>query len=199
MIKAEDDIAFRSLFVFIRVDSWFVPLGSERGHLVKTAIRFSARTCALAIGAACWLAVAGCRGEHSPGEDHEHSGHVIPAHKPGTFPDAVRRLRELNDQLARGAAKRPPDDQTLNVALDIANWIPEIAAESEMPEAPWDEVNARSAALVSDYRTILSGAAVDGRNELIRDAGNAISGLETLLAAADRRWFAGPEKHAEAP
>jgi hypothetical protein len=155
----------------------------------------------MTMGVVCWLAVAGCRGEPSPGEDHEHAAHIIPAHKPRTFPDAVRRLRELNDRLARGAAKRLPDDPTLNVALDIANWLPEIAAESEMPETPWNEVNARSAALVSDYRTILSdaGAAAGDPDERLRDAGNAISGLETLLAAADPRWFTGPENRAAAP
>jgi hypothetical protein len=166
---------------------------------VKTAIRFSTRAGALAIGAACCLALAGCRGETSSGEDHEHIGHVIPAHKPRTFPDAVRRLRELNDRLTRAAAERPPGDQTLNVALDIANWLPEIAAESDMPPAPWNEVNAQSAALVSDYRTILSGTAADGRAERVRDAEEAISGLEKLLAGADPRWFAGPEKHAGTP
>jgi hypothetical protein len=141
----------------------------------------------------CVLAIAGCGGDQSPGEDHEHAAHVIPAHKPRTFPDAVRRLRELNDRLARGAS----DEPALGIALDIANWLPEIAAESEMPEAPWNEVNACSAALVSDYRTILAGTG--GRDELVRDAGGAISGLETLLAASDPRWFAGPEKHAGAP
>jgi hypothetical protein len=164
---------------------------------MKATYSLSAHAYGMAIGAACWLVVAGCGGEHSPGEDHEHVGHVIPAHKPRTFPDAVRRLRELNDRFAHDAAQRPPDEPTLNIALDIANWLPEIAAESEMPEGPWDEVNARSAALVSDYRTMLSATAADGRDALVRDAGEAISGLESVLAAADPRWFAGPEKHPE--
>jgi hypothetical protein len=47
------------------------------------------------------LARAGCHAENSSGEangnEEEHTGHVIPAHKPKTFPDAVRRLRELNE------------------------------------------------------------------------------------------------------
>ena len=66
--------------------------------------------------------IAGCRGEHSPGEsghdDEDHAGHVIPAHKPKTFPDAVRRLRELNDRdrprPERTAGPRHrPDEKTL--------------------------------------------------------------------------------------
>ncbi len=36
--------------------------------------------------------------------------------------------------------------KTLAIALDIANWLPEIAADSDMPETPWNEVNAQSAA-----------------------------------------------------
>ena len=44
-----------------------------------------------------------------------------------------------------------------------------------------------------------AGQSADGRAEQVRDAGEAISGLEKLLAAADPRWFAGPQKHAETP
>ena len=163
----------------------------------------------LAIGAAglLLLAVAGCRGEHAPGQDgghdEDHAGHVIPAHKPKSFPDAVRRLRELNDQIAwvaaRGGTAAAPGDGTLNIALDIANWLPEIAAESDIPEKPWDEVNGRSVAIVADYRTILSGAAADDGGKPVRDAGEAISGLEKILAAADPRWFAAPERRRKEP
>src|SRR5207237_2588964 len=88
---------------------------------------------------------------------------VIPAHKPKAFPEAVRRLRELNDQIGRNVVQGQPgslpDDKTLHVALDIANWLPEIAGDSDMPEPPWNEVNARSATIVADYRAVLSGAA----------------------------------------
>ncbi len=147
------------------------------------------------------LILAGCRGEHSPGEDHDHIGHVIPAHKPKAFPEAVRRLRELNDRIARGEAEgqpaSAPDDRTLNIALDIANWLPEIAAESDMPVNEWNEVNARSATLVADYEKILSRT--DAPSIAVRGAGQAISDLETLLAGADPRWFAGPEKQGTAP
>jgi hypothetical protein len=171
---------------------------------MKTATRISTLAYRMAIAAASLLAVAGCRGEHSSDDDqHDHAGHVIPAHKPKTFPDAVRRLRELNDQLVRsgvpGEATAAPADKTLDIALDIANWLPEIAAESDMPEAPWDEVNARSEALVLDYRTILAGTAAGDRDKLVHNAAEAISGLETLLAATDPRWFTGPDKHAGTP
>ena len=110
---------------------------------MNTAFRSSTLACRVAVATASW-SLAGCRAEHSPGEhaghDEDHIGHVIPAHKPKTFPDAVHRLRELNDALARDAAQgqpaASPGEKTLNIALDIANWLPEIAAESDMPENP---------------------------------------------------------------
>ena len=149
------------------------------------------------------LLLAGCGGEHSPGEPghdgEDHAGHVIPAHKPKTFPDAVRRLRELNDQLVRELtgqkAPSSSDEQTLQIALDIANWLPEIAADSDMPEAPWNKVNAQSAALVADYQAMLTAKGSNDARELV-SSGKAISDLEALLAAADPRWFGEHRKKA---
>jgi hypothetical protein len=175
---------------------------------VKTASRFTRLAYGVALGTTCLLllSAAGCRGGDSPGEapgqDEDHVGHVIPAHKPKSFPEAVHRLRELNDQFARGAGQARPavtGDPSLNIALDIANWLPEIAAESDMREKPWDEVNGSSAALVADYRAILSGASADDGGKSVRAAGAAISDLEKILAAADPRWFAAPERRREEP
>ncbi len=168
---------------------------------MKNTPRFFKPVCRATLAAGCLLLSAGC-GEHSPGEDDDdHVGHVIPAHKPKAFPQAVHRLRDLNDQFIRdgvaGQGKSSPDEKTLHMALDIANWLPEIAADSDMPEAPWDEVNARSATIVADYRAIVSGDAGEVRGE-VEHAGAEIARLETLLASCDPRWFAGPERAGEA-
>ena len=160
----------------------------------------------VALGTACLIALAGCDAKNSPGEDNghqeEHAGHVIPAHKPRTFPDAVRRLRELNDQFlqqgtaaARGA---PIDPKKLQFTLDIANWLPEIAADSDMPETPWNEVDTRSARLVAEYQSLISGDPVDAHHEL--DQANAeIANLEKLLLASQPRWFEETGKVVVAP
>ena len=111
------------------------------------------------VATACLIGLAGCHAENprdnANGHEEEHAGHVIPAHKPKTFPDAVHRLRELNDQFRSGSAT---DRKSLGIALDIANWLPEIAADSDLPEPQWNEVNARSARLVADYQELVSGA-----------------------------------------
>jgi hypothetical protein len=150
--------------------------------------------------AACLIACAGCRGGQSPGETEapeEHAGHIIPAHKPKDFPAAVRRLRELNVQiaskLADGKAGALLVEKTLPIALDIANWLPEIAADSDMPESPWNEVNNRSSALVEDYQRLMAGAAISDHpadaSALATEAGTTIKALETLLDSADPHWF----------
>jgi hypothetical protein len=126
----------------------------------------------------------------------EHVGHVIPAHKPKSFPEAVHRLREINDSLSRPGAT--PDTKSMNVALDIASWLPEIAADSDMPEAPWNAVSARSAALLADYQKILSGPSQDARS-VVDDARLEIGKLEQLLAESDPRWFGETGKVASAP
>ena len=62
--------------------------------------------------AACLIALVGlprrALSRRAAGHDEDHVGHVIPAHKPKTFPDAVRRLRELNDQIGRIVAEGQP-------------------------------------------------------------------------------------------
>ncbi|MGP0066803.1 MAG: hypothetical protein ACLQGP_24835 [Isosphaeraceae bacterium] len=157
-----------------------------------TTTGFAVPACRAALVAACLLGLAGCRGGHSPGQaedGHEdHVGHVIPAHKPKAFPQAVHRLRELNDQfihdVGAGQAGSSLDEKTLHIALDIANWLPEIAADSDMPEPQWDEVNARSAPIVADYQAIVSGDAGNVPSEL-KHAGAEIGKLEELLLASD--------------
>ena len=94
-------------------------------------------------------------------------------------------------------ADRRPDPTNLEIALDIANWLPEIAADSDMPETPWNEVNARSARLVADYQALVTSAA-NARAEM--DQANAeIGNLEKLLLACDPRWFEGTGKVVAAP
>jgi hypothetical protein len=143
------------------------------------------------------FACAGCRGDQSPGESEEHAGHVIPAHKPKDFPTAVRRLRELNEQIAsriaEGKARSLVAEKTLPIALDIANWLPEIAADSDMSESPWNEVNDRSSELVADYEKLLAGLEIGDQpsdaSALATEAGATIKALETILDSTDPRWF----------
>jgi hypothetical protein len=157
------------------------------------------RTHLVALAAAtCLLATGGCQddhvasAEHEPEHEHEKAGHVIPAHKPKTFPEAVRRLRELHHQIAlavsQGKALSLHDGRTLPIALDIATWLPEIAADSDMPERPWHRVNAQAGVILVRYQVLMSDRPGDSQAAL-KGADRAISSLEAILAEADSRWF----------
>jgi hypothetical protein len=146
--------------------------------------------------AVCLVTLAGCHKDPSASaehdQEHEHAGHFIPAHKPKSFPQAIRRLRELNQLLSRklteGKSRDLIHDDTLAVAIDIATWLPEIAADSDMPEQSWNRANDRSAVIVSNYQKLASNPASDSTVAL-KKADEAISELETLLADSDARWF----------
>jgi hypothetical protein len=147
------------------------------------------------------VVLGGCMGRLSPGEEfdmgQEPAGHVIPAHKPKGFPEAVHKLRALNQQLdievSQGKSPALLDEKALAIARDIAMWLPEIAADSDMPEEPWNEINAGSQALVSDYEKLRAAAASNDRHPgagaVLKDAAGKISALKALLARADARWF----------
>jgi hypothetical protein len=157
----------------------------------------------------CLLPVAGCdsaRSQSEPGGHEEvHIGHVIPAHKPRSFPQAVSRCRELYDQISGAMAHGNPnpsvDPRLLSIALDIANWLPEIAADSDMPPAPWNEVQARAANLASAYETVRQGSSQLEVEKAIKQANESIIALEALLRSSTSSWFDEPKQpgHEAAP
>jgi hypothetical protein len=137
----------------------------------------------------------GHRSEHDhnhAGSDEPYVGHIIPPHKPPDFPAAVQALRELTNRLA-GQAGVDDDPVSLGksveIAADIANWLPEIAADSDMPEEVWDQVNALAVALGPLYQSLLTGAAAADRWLTCRKADGVVADLERLLEASDPRWF----------
>ena len=134
------------------------------------------------------LAQAGCGGSRAWDEfdvdrPQAQAGHVIPAHKPKDFPDAVRRLMALDEEIGRA----PADEKALSMAADIAGWLPEVAAESDMPEGPWLEVDRLSSTLVAEYRA--PHATTEAGAGSARSTGPSIAGLEAILARSDPSWF----------
>ena len=86
----------------------------------------------------CLIVLVGCHAENSPGNanghEDDHAGHVIPAHKPRTFPDAVRRLRELNDQFLRMRLEGRPDRRPVPRAWE-SRWISRTGSRRSLPTA----------------------------------------------------------------
>ena len=105
--------------------------------------------------AAGWLAAllaalaAGC-GRSSPHDDHLE--HHTPAHKPAEFSAAVREVQRRATALAGGdAAANEPD---LHELLDILRWLPELAGDSDLPEADWNRVSETAGQLIALYEPL---------------------------------------------
>lgn len=68
-------------------------------------------------------------------ESEEHHGHIIPEHKPDSFVHAVSDLH------ARNAKRGNWDDTQRQEFEDIVNWLPELAAKTDLEKADWDAVH----------------------------------------------------------
>jgi len=140
------------------------------------------------------LAAQGCR---RPSE-HHHAEHVDPAHRPEDFPSALETLIRQNRRLLEPRSDAVAT-QDLNPAelLDIARWLPELAADSDMPEAPWSEARALALQLESTYTmidtTLNEGSSIDEalRDRLQRDLDQMLEFQNTI----DPNWFPKPTSH----
>jgi hypothetical protein len=97
------------------------------------------------LGALAAVALAsGCGGAHARDDqdhhdDHDHLEHHVPPHKP---PDLAAAIEQIDQRFA--ALQRRPDQgsaQQWQELLDIVRWLPEIAGDSDLPEAEWNVVN----------------------------------------------------------
>jgi MoxR-like ATPase len=102
-------------------------------------------TCSLVIVAGCGRSAkhnttASVGQADDDDDDHEHH---VPAHRPRDFPHAVERIRELHRAIQRALATsdREAAAAQLSELMDDVRWLPEIAGDSDMPEAEWNEVN----------------------------------------------------------
>jgi hypothetical protein len=79
--------------------------------------------------------IVGCHG--ATFEEAEH--HTI-AHKPANFPAAVDRLLALHVEISNNGPRAAKQLDVFSEAFDIARWLPELAADSDLEEGPWNRV-----------------------------------------------------------
>lgn len=79
-----------------------------------------------------WLLIAliGCGGEKESLHELEHE---IPAHWPTDFPDAITKMEQRVGTL--NSTHRSNETQT--ELMEIVGWVPEIAADTDLPEEDW--------------------------------------------------------------
>lgn len=114
--------------------------------------------------------------EAERGTYEEHAHHVA-EHRPASFPDAVERLRRRHKHL-RGHLGDPPDEHVrseFTELLDIVDWLPELAANSDLGKAEWDGVNAAAKQLRTLY------ARLDPDRTEKADPADVLPGIEQLL------------------
>lgn len=146
------------------------------------------RTCVPALAIVALLFGLGCtteeHSEHDHDHEHEHEHtheheHREIAHKPADYPKAVRRLRELHEQLAAEEkidSKLDPWDEY----LDLVRWLPELAADSDLAKEPWDNIHQTSKGLEQSLKPILASAHPESAYS------EAVAEIEPLLNELDR-------------
>jgi hypothetical protein len=82
------------------------------------------------------LALGGCHRGHV-----EEAEHHTPAHKPADVPAAVDRLLELHIEIVNEHLREPSELDAFTEAYDVARWLPELAADSDLPEGPWNKLD----------------------------------------------------------
>ena len=75
--------------------------------------------------------------EHEHEHEHEHLEHFVPAHKPKDFAELVDQLAVRFPQLGSTDAGAGHDAARKELA-DIIDWIPELAADSELKKADFE-------------------------------------------------------------
>lgn len=86
----------------------------------------------IAVFVAMLVSLGGCS-DTSAEEDHLE--HHVPAHKPATFVAAIPDLARRHDHMRNGMTQ-----QQLVELRDIIQWLPELAAATDLKKPDWDRV-----------------------------------------------------------
>ncbi len=109
------------------------------------------------------IAACGCGSETaadsaSGPSDEEHLEHHVPEHKPHDFSAAVDSIQTRVQQLE---TSNDPTDEQLSELRDILNWLPEIAADSDMRRPHWEQVDTIAGELAELFQQYASQSKTD--------------------------------------
>ena len=117
------------------------------------------------------LSLPGCSGE----EEAAHLEHSVPAHKPHSFAEAVEELIRRSQQV--NPVQNPREFEELR---DIVRWIPELAADSDLPEPDWTT----ACIAAEELSRALDNLQTSSDPESLADISQPIKTLDTLVEAA---------------
>ena len=147
----------------------------------------------MVIGLTC-IGMSGCGANDSAtptaGPEHE-----VPAHRPPDYPTAVT---ELESRLAEFAVAADSKDSSLDVQTtdavdarrdelrDIVRWLPEIAGDSDLRKAHWEQARDCAASLLRVIEPALAGHRSFSPTEQEQLAG-LLTELKTLATFAVKK------------
>ncbi len=146
---------------------------------MSSRTRFAALCLIAGFGAGCTPTVP----PQSAGPD-EHVEHHHPEHRPADFSAGVRAVRDRLSQLTGpdGTADREGLKKQAEELRDIIQWLPELAAETDLRRADWERVDAASRRLADRWNSIRLDAADDFRAGAARNS----AAMEADLAELDQ-------------
>lgn len=136
---------------------------------------------------------------HSHGHSHDHADdhdqfhgrdHETAAYRPKDFAEAVESISRFNREIADALSNGKPQlaDEAVDQLLDIARWLPEIAADSDMLEDQWNEVDAGAAELtdlLEDTHVKLQGSQSINYSATEESVQRIVGDLEKIVDAGD--------------
>lgn len=153
---------------------------SRRRILLSAAVIQSAMMLAGAVGC----------GHGSYAEPEHHT----PEHKPASYPAAVHQLLALHREIMND--EPPRSERQIDVfaeMFDLIRWLPELAADSDLPKEPWGNVERTSRHWEADLQAVRA-AEPEGRHKLYRELETAIDKHLGELVAVSKQF---PPEHAE--
>ena len=130
------------------------------------------------------IAVSGCGTETTTSQaaDHaeeEHLEHFVPEHKPADFSAAVDSVQSRIQQLTSAKESRPRTEE-LSELGEIIDWLPEIAANSDMRRRNWEQVDAITVELADLFHQLpqRSGVVDDDLNNRLRTTAEKLTPLK---------------------
>lgn len=112
-------------------------------------------------------------------EGHEHHHHHHPSHKPDSFQELPTELRWRLS--ADESGRVSPSRRRLRQLQDIVGWIPELAADSELRRAGFEQAVAQQRVLQQVLDAITAGGSAD-----MAAWNAAVASLQQLADAVER-------------
>ena len=120
--------------------------------------------------------------------DHDGLEHHVPEHKPKTFGDAVHTLHTRLGMIQNSLGSGETAELTVELREfeDIVNWLPELAADSNMRKVQWDEVHEIAKRLQSECARLTELPSTDANpDDTIAACATTIDKLDQFVEFAE--------------